>query len=77
LKIQDYSRLERCRSKSDELMLTAECLTLLATKKSLARKTQFAEPIQCDLGRPVIVRKIFRFALAPNQWLPSARPASV
>src|SRR5262249_3471147 len=39
-----------------------------------ARKTQFVEAIQSDLGRPVVVRKIFRFALAPNQWLPSHVP---
>jgi hypothetical protein len=34
----------------------------------VARKIQFAERIQSDLGRPVVLANIFRFPVTPNQW---------
>jgi hypothetical protein len=34
--------------------------------KSRAPKIEFPEPIQRDLGSPVVPRKIFRFAVTPN-----------
>jgi hypothetical protein len=39
-------------------------------------KRLFPEGFQGDLGRPVCARKIFRFAVTPNQWLPSFVPHS-
>jgi hypothetical protein len=38
----------------------------LRLQKSHARKLKFAEAIQADLGRPVPLRKIFRFARRAN-----------
>jgi hypothetical protein len=46
----------------------------LKRRKSRARKWKFAQAFQADLGGPVLERKIFRFALAPNQWFPSRIP---
>jgi len=45
--------------------------------KSHARKSEFAEAIQRDLGRPVPWPKIFRLCRRANQlhWFP--RPASI
>jgi hypothetical protein len=33
----------------------------------VARKNEFVETDQADLGRPVLSQKIFRFSIAPNQ----------
>jgi hypothetical protein len=41
----------------------------LQSAKSDARKIQFSEQFQPDLGRPVFSAKIIRFPLPPNQWL--------
>ena len=39
------------------------------TDYGAARKIEFAERIQADLGRPVVPTNINRFPLPPNQWL--------
>src|SRR5712691_3217608 len=49
--------------------------TASSSEKSHARKSQFREPIQRDLGRPVPREKIIRFVLSPNQWFPLRIPA--
>jgi hypothetical protein len=43
-------------------------------RKSVARKIEFREASQVDLGRPVGARKIFRFPSAPDRWLHLAIP---
>jgi hypothetical protein len=45
------------------------CSPALATPpKNSARKMQFAEQIQSDLGRPAAFAKIFPFSIYPNQF---------
>src|ERR1700677_4936260 len=41
---------------------------------SCARSTQFVEPDQSDLGRPVLCAKIFRFTFDPNHLHISRHP---
>src|SRR5262245_18175936 len=45
-------------------------------KNRLRENRNFCEVFQVDLGRPVLTRKISRFAPTPNQWLPLGRPVS-
>src|SRR5215475_7835459 len=46
----------------------------LQARKWHARKIDFHETFQADLGRPVLARKTFRFSSTPNQWLLLAIP---
>jgi hypothetical protein len=41
----------------------------------IARKLEFVEPDQSDLGSPVPLAKIFRFALDPNHLYIHGHPA--
>src|SRR5437899_90084 len=43
-------------------------LCVICAGNRVARKIQFAERIQSDLGRPVVLANIFRFPVTPNQW---------
>ena len=36
-------------------------------EKRVARRNEFQQPFQCDLGRPDCAAKIFRFSSSPNQ----------
>jgi hypothetical protein len=42
-----------------------------------ARKLEFTQTIQLDLGRPVPRAKIIRFVLSPNQWFPLRHPGPI
>jgi hypothetical protein len=44
------------------------CGAVICAGNRVARKKQFAEQIQSDLGRPVFPAKITRFPVTPNQW---------
>ena len=43
-------------------------------RQSRARKSQFREPDQADLGSPVVAQKIFRFTESPNHLPISGHP---
>src|SRR4051812_22141007 len=40
-----------------------------AAEKPVRVKSNFAERIQADLGRPVVLANIYFFSVTPNQWL--------
>ena len=42
--------------------------------KTPAPKIEFVEPIQADLGRPDLARKIFRFSFSKNRVFPRGIP---
>src|SRR6185436_18882726 len=43
----------------------------------VARKLQFAQAFQRDLGRPVCSAEICRFLITPNQWFLTGCPVSI
>jgi hypothetical protein len=58
-----------------QILMNVASRDKLSSEKSHARKTEFVEPFQPDLGRPVLKQKIIRFVITPNQWFPVVVPA--
>jgi hypothetical protein len=52
------------------------CGAVICAGNRVARKIQFAERIQSDLGRPAVLANIFRFPITPNQWFFPCCPVS-
>jgi hypothetical protein len=49
-------------------------MTAIQSRQSRARKIEFRELDQADLGSPDVAQKIFRFTETPNHQLISDRP---
>src|SRR5215210_5351157 len=49
--------------------LSPECVSKRKSATQRARASEFVEPDQCDLGRPVLFGKIFWFSPAPNHFI--------